>query len=154
MSLLNQLNAKKIEGMKSKDTVMRDAMIMVLATATNLAKAELVEVNDTHAMAALKREIKQTNDTIKITKEALEKQGKDLSVLDKEYAKLDLLNSFLPKQLSEAEVVQEVESALVDLSVEKNMKSMGQVMKHLQAKLGDTVDGSMLSKVVKMSLSN
>lgn len=154
MSLLKALNTKKIEAMKSKDTVMRDAMIMVLSTATNLAKAELVEINDTHAMAALKREIKQTNDTIKITKEALEKQGKDLTVLDKEYTKLELLNSFLPKQLTEEEVLNEVESAILTLSVEKNMKSMGVVMKHLQSKLGDTVDSSMLSKVVKQSLSN
>ena len=152
MSLLKELKERKIDAMRCKDTITRDAMIMVLSTATNLAKAELVEVNDTHAMTALKREIKQTNDTIKITKEALEKQGKDLTVLDKEYKKLEVLSSFLPKQLTEEEVETEVEFTISELRVERSMKSIGIVMKHLQSKLGDTVDSSILSKVVKKHL--
>jgi len=152
MELLKGLKERKIEAMKNKDKITKDAMIMVLSTATNLAKVELVEVNDTHAMTALKREIKQTNDTIKLTKEALEKQGKDLTVLNKEYTKLEVLSSFLPKQLTEEEVETEVEVAISELRVERSMKSMGIVMKHLQAKLGDTVDNSMLSRVVKQHL--
>ena len=152
MELLKGLKERKIEAMKNKDKITKDAMIMVLSTATNLAKVELVEVNDTHAMTALKREIKQTNDTIKLTKEALEKQGKDLTVLNKEYTKLEVLTSFLPTQLTELEVNSAVEEAITVLEVDKNMKAMGKVMKYLQAELGDTVDNSMLSRVVKQHL--
>lgn len=70
---------------------------------------------------------------------------------DKEMGEYSVLVEYLPKMLSEDEVVQIVEKTIEDMSA-TSMKDMGKVMGFINKTYSGQVDGSMVSKIVKEKL--
>ena len=83
--------------------------------------------------------MKQTNQAL----EGAQKANRD-DLIEKEEAKLVLLKSFLPKQLSEEEIA----TILTEAGIVKGM-NMGDAMKIAKPLLTGKADGSTMSKVVK-----
>lgn len=65
---------------------------------------------------------------------------------------IKVLEKYLPKQLSDEEVCQELDYIIRQLGA-TSMKDMGAVMKEAKIKFGNTVDGKRLSDFVKQGLS-
>ena len=87
----------------------------------------------------MNREVKQTNQAL----EGAQKANRE-DLIEKEKAKLTLLKTFLPKQLSEEEIA----TMLTDAGIAKGM-GMGDAMKIAKPILAGKADGSIMSKVVK-----
>ena len=85
---------------------------------------------------------KQTNQSLEGAKAA----GRE-DLIEKENAKLALLKTFLPEQLSEEEISEKLQAAGVNAET-----SMGEAMKIAKQLLDGQADGATLSKVVKRLL--
>ncbi|MCG7337622.1 GatB/YqeY domain-containing protein [Sporosarcina sp. ACRSM] len=127
------------KAMREKDTLSK-GVLTLLKSALDLAEKEKGEALSTEEETAIvNREIKQTNQAL----EGAQKAQRD-DLIQQEEAKLVLLKSFLPKQLSEDEIV----ALLTEAGITKGM-NMGEAMKIAKPLLAGKTDGGTMSKVVK-----
>ncbi|MCG7343783.1 GatB/YqeY domain-containing protein [Sporosarcina sp. ACRSL] len=125
--------------MKEKD-VLSKGVLTLLKSALDLAEKEKGSaLTEEEEVAIVNREIKQTNQALEGAEKA---QREDL--IEQEKAKLVLLKSFLPKQLSE----EEVKALLTEAGVTQGM-NMGDAMKIAKPLLAGKTDGATMSKAVK-----
>ncbi len=125
--------------MKEKDTLAK-GVLSLLKSALDSAEKEKGEVlTAEEEMAIINREVKQTNQAL----EGAQTAGR-ADLIEKEEAKLTLLKSFLPKQLTEEEIAEK----LVAAGIGKGM-NMGEAMKIAKPLLTGQAEGAVISKVVK-----
>ena len=94
-------------------------------------------------MSVIKKAVKQRKDSIV----EFEKYGKTEEIADLQ-KEIDVLKVYLPEELSEEKIKEEVEEAFQNLKPE-SIKDMGKVMKYLTDKIGTQADMSLVSKLVK-----
>ena len=134
--------------MLSKDTVKSSALSFLRADLQNLAKEKKKDkLEDSDVITIIKRQVKRHQDSI----EQFKKGGRQ-ELVDKEQKELDILKSYLPKQLSEDEL-SKIIGEIISSTGATGMKEMGNVMKEVMAKVGDQADGKMVSSLVKQKLS-
>ena len=87
---------------------------------------------------------------IKKRKEAVDlyKKGNRAELAEKENKEIKILQSYLPKQLSEEEV-RNIAKRMIEKTGAKDIKSMGMVMKEVMPEVKDRADNSLVSRVVK-----
>ena len=104
-------------------------------------------LDDSEALAIVRKEVKKRQDSV----EAFDKGGRpEMAAAEK--SEIDILNSYLPQQLSADEVANLVKSAITE-SGATSRKDMGAVMKILNEKAAGRVDGRTLSAEVQKQLS-
>jgi uncharacterized protein YqeY len=135
-------NAMK-EAMKSKDhdrlEVLRTAKGALLLKEKEGAKEN--EITDDEAMQAIRSEIKKRQQTI----EALAGKGRDADIAIAEQ-EIRVLEEFLPRQLSEAEVEAKVRAYLAE---HPDLNHAGKLTGAMKKELGETVDGKVLNEVCR-----
>ncbi len=99
-------------------------------------------------MSVIQKEIKQHKDSI----EQFTTAGRQ-ELVDKEQKELEILQSYLPEQMNEEEVKKIVEETITETGA-KTIQEMGKVMGALTAKLKGKADMSLVSQIVKSSLSS
>lgn len=125
--------------MKEKDVLSKGVMTLLKSALDTAEKEKGSSLTPEEEIAIVNREIKQTNQAL----EGAQNAKRD-DLIEKEEAKLVLLKNFLPKQLSEEEIV----ALLTEAGVTKGM-NMGDAMKIAKPLLAGKADGSIMSKVVK-----
>ncbi len=78
-------------------------------------------------------------------------KGKREDLVKKEKKEIDILKTYLPKQLSEEEVIKIIKEA-VEKTGAKDIKDMGKVMAEIMLKTKGKADNSLVSKIVKEML--
>jgi len=102
---------------------------------------------DEEVMSVISSEIKKRKEAI------LEfEKGKREDLVEKETKEKEILEKYLPKQLSEKEIKKLVKE-VIEKGGAKNLKDMGKVMSELMPKLKGKAEGSLTSKIVKELLS-
>jgi uncharacterized protein YqeY len=71
---------------------------------------------------------------------------------EEELVQAKVIEEFLPKQLSEAEIQAEIQQAITQLGVQ-GPKDMGKLMGHLSSKLAGKADGKVIAALVKSTLA-
>ena len=99
---------------------------------------------DEEVIKVITKFVKNNNETIKILKKA----GKEFSSQESENV---ILESYLPKQLSEGELVAAISCIIGDLGA-SSPKDMGKVMKELKSQHGGLYDGKVASTIVREQL--
>lgn len=91
---------------------------------------------------------------IKKRKEAILEfeRGKRKDLAEKEKAEIEILERYLPPQLSEKEIKKLVKDKIKRLGL-KSVKEMGKAMKEIMPQLKGRADGALVSKIVKELLS-
>ena len=103
-------------------------------------------LEDADALAIVRKEVKKRQDSV----EAFEKGGRpEMAATEK--AEIELLNAYLPQQLSAAEVEALVKSSIAEAGA-TSRKDMGAVMKILNEKAAGRADGRTLSAEVQKQL--
>lgn len=125
--------------MREKDVLAKGVLTLVKAALDSAEKEKGAALSTEEEVAIVNREIKQTNQALEGAQEA-----KREDLIEKEKAKLVLLKSFLPTQLSEDEIV----TILTEAGISKGM-NMGEAMKIAKPLLAGKTDGGTMSKVVK-----
>lgn len=106
------------------------------------------EATDEDVEAVLQKQAKQRRDSI----EQFKAGGRD-ELAAKETQELELLESYLPKQMSEDEIKKLVDEA-VEQTGASSAADMGKVMGALMPKVKGKADGGLVSKIVKEKLGN
>lgn len=149
MSLQDKVMEAMKVAMKAKDTQSLEALRSVKA-ALLLAQTETgskVELTEAEEMKLLQKQVKQRKDSAAIYKD----QGRP-DLAEPELAQAEVIEQFLPKQMSEEEVAAIVDRIIADTGA-SSMADMGKVMGAVSAELAGKADGKTISTVVKSRLS-
>ena len=141
--LKDQVFAQLKVAMKEKDVLSKGVLQLVKAALDAAEKEKGATLTEAEEIAVINREVKQTNQAL----EGAQSAGR-ADLIEKEQAKLALLKSFLPKQLSEEEIAEALKAAGVTAGM-----NMGDAMKIAKPLLTGKAEGAVISKVVKSLIS-
>ena len=133
--------------MKAKDKQAVKAVRMILGAIKQREVDERIELDDAEVLAVIQKMVKQRNDSIAQFKQA----GRD-DLVAVEEAELDIINTYRPAQLSEAEIASAVDKAIID-SGASSMQDMGKLMGLLKAQLDGKADMGSVSALIRSKLS-
>ena len=134
--------------MRANDTL-RKRVIRLLMSSIELAEvAKGSKLSDSEFIALVQKEIKTKNDTIVDAEKANRPE-----MVKEQLEEIKVLETYLPKQLSEAELVQLAEEVIRETGA-TSLKDMGKVLKVLIPKLAGRATNQDASRVVKDCLTN
>jgi len=133
--------------MRAKDSARLSAVRLILAGIKQREVDERKELTDADVTAVIEKMIKQRRESIAQYEKAARK---DLA--DAEKFELDLLSGYLPQQMADAEIQQEIQRAVSE-SGASGIKDMGKVMALLKPRLAGRADMGKVSNLVKTRLS-
>jgi len=145
--LKDSIKAAVRAAMKAKDKERLGTLRLIQAEFKRIEVDERIELDDTRVLAVLDKMVKQRRDSAQQYTDA----GRD-ELAAKENAEIDVLQEFLPAQLSEDEITTLID-AIVAASDASGMQAMGAVMAQLKPKVQGRADMGAVSKLVKARLS-
>ena len=131
------------DAMKEKNTIKKDTVQMVRAAILQIEKDKGIEVDDNKIIEIIAKEVKGKKDALI----EFEKGGRN-DLIEQTNKEIEVLEKYLPKQLSKDEVKEKVEEVINKLGA-TSMKDMGPVMKEAKALIGAAADGRAINEVVK-----
>lgn len=144
------LKSAQIEAMKGGDKERLAAVRLILAKLKDrdieLRTASQVPEDDAIVVDVLQKMGKQRRESI-----AMYEQGNRPELAAKEQAELDVIESFLPRQMSEDETKAAIEAIKAEVGA-ASVKDMGRVMALLKERHGTVIDMSKASGLVKAAL--
>lgn len=148
MSLESKITEQMKEAMRSKNQIALEALRAVKSELLLLkTSGSSSEVNESQEIAILQKLIKQR-------KEAAEQfstnDRKELA--EKELAQAEVIQNFLPEQLSTEELETKIKAFISQTSA-NSMKDMGKVMGIANAELAGKAEGKLIADMVKKLLS-
>ena len=148
MSKLKQLITDDMKlAMKAQDKSALKAIRMILGAIKQKEIDERINLDDTQVLAVIQKMVKQRKDSISQFSDA----GRS-DLVEVEEAELSIINNYMPKQLSEAEIEAAVVKAIADSGAD-SMKDMGKLMGILKGQLDGKADMGQVSKLIKSKLS-
>jgi uncharacterized protein YqeY len=148
MSLLERLNSDMKQAMKNKEKDKLSVIRMVKASLQNEAiKLGTQELSEDAELTVLSREVKQRKDSL----HEFDKAGRE-DLVDKLRTELEIVELYLPKQLSEEELSEIVKETIAEVGATSKAE-MGKVMAAIMPKVKGKADGSLVNKFVQQHLS-
>ena len=147
MSLKQKIENKLNEALKAKDKKIYPTLRLIISS---IKDAEIAgrskgqkEVTDSDITSILKKMIKQRNESCEVYKKA----GRN-ELLENETKEIEVISTFLPKQLSDVDTKKICEETIKSVGA-SSMKDMGKVMGALKSKHANTIDFSKVSLIIK-----
>ena len=152
MAIRDKIDLDYKNSLKLKDKIKISTYRLILSgikelDITNRSGSQKKETDDDDIKKLLKKMIKQRNESIEVYK----KNNRD-DLLKIEQQEQEILSSYLPKQLSEAET-RNICSEIINETKASSIKDMGKVMGELKKKYSDTLDFSLAGKVLRELLN-
>ena len=148
MSKLKQLITDDMKlAMKAQDKSALKAIRMILGAIKQKEIDERINLDDTQVLAVIQKMVKQRKDSISQFSDA----GRT-DLVEVEEAELSIINNYMPKQLSDAEIEAVVVKAIADSGAD-SMKDMGKLMGILKGQLDGKADMGQVSQLIKSKLS-
>lgn len=149
MEIRQRLESDFKEALKNKDKVTLSTLRMLKAALQNKEiekKGEKLE--DAEVAKIVTKQVQQHKDSIEqFTK------GKREDLVKKETKELEILEKYLPRQLSQEQIIAVVKKVIADLGA-KDRSDFGKVMKPVMASLGGKADGKVVSQIVSSQLGS
>lgn len=136
------------ESLKKRDAVRASVMRMLLAAIKNKEVEKRGLLTEEEFFLLVKKSVSQHDESI----ESFQK-GNRMDLVERETEEREILKSFLPAQLSDEVLTEEIESAILEVKA-VGKKDMGKVIKLLMEKFPGRVDGKTLSGKVVARLSS
>jgi hypothetical protein len=147
-TLLAQVTSDIATAMKQKDAAALAPLRMLKAAITNREVEKGRALDEAESLQVVNALVKQRRDSVDQFR-----AGGRQDLVDREQAEIDFLQRYLPPAADEAAVVAAVDRAIAETQA-TGPKDMGKVMKATMAGLaGATVDGRLVSELVKKRLS-
>jgi len=149
MSTLDQLTSDLTTAMKARDTERTGVLRQIIGAVRFEAKAGAVEkeLSDDEVLKILAREVKKRRDSAQIYTDAGAPERAAT-----ETSEADLIETYLPAQLSDDELAALVQAVIADVGA-TSVRDLGAVMKEATARAGASADGKKLSTLVRGALS-
>ena len=146
MSLKDKITQDMKDAMKSGDKDRLGVIRLILAALKQKEVDERIVLDDAQVLAILDKMLKQRRESV-----AQFTQGNRQDLVDKEEAEIKVIQSYMPAQLSEAELDKMVAEAVAE-SGAASIKDMGKVMGILKPKVAGKADMSAVSARIKAKL--
>ena len=150
MSLQTKIETKLNEALKAQDKKTYSTLRLVVAAIKDAMIAKKIKdkktLPDNDLIGLLKKMLKQRNDSCEAYKKAGRKE-----LLENEMSEINVINEFLPKQLSEDETKKICLETMKKVGA-NSIKDMGKVMGELKKQYSDVLDFSKVSQIIKESL--
>ena len=148
MSLRKKINEQFNTALKNKNKTLVSTLRLVLAgirdrDIANRTKEKKEEINDLEIIKVLRKMKKQRQES-----SDLYKKGGRQELLEAEESEIKIIDSFLPKQLSEEETKKICREIIKSLGA-SSIKDMGKIMGSLKQKYSDSIDFSKVNVIVK-----
>ena len=145
--LQEQIDLDLKKSLKSKESL-RVSTLRLLKTAIHNRAIEKKQdvLDDKDILDIIQKQVKQRRDSI----EGFQRGNRD-DLVAKEKQELEILQSYLPKQLSEAELTAIIQKVIQSLGV-VNKSDVGKVMKAVMNELKGRADGKEINKIVSSLL--
>lgn len=147
MSLKDQITEDMKSAMRAKEAARLGAIRLLLAAIKQREVDERIVLDDAAVIATIEKMIKQRKDSISQFEKA---QRDDLVAI--EAAEMEVLQVYLPAQLSDAEVAAAVTAAVAAMGA-TGPQDMGKVIGALKAQLAGKADMGKVSGLVKAALA-
>ena len=151
MSLQNQIEEKLNQSLKNKDKSLYPTLRLIVSAIKDAVIAnrgkDSKELTDQDIMGLLKKMVKQRNESCEVYKKA----GRE-ELLASETKEIEIISSFLPKQLSEEETKKICEEVVKKVGA-ASIKDMGKVMGELKKTHADVLDFSKVGSIIKTILN-
>lgn len=147
MSQLKQTLSDTIKtSMKARELERVKVLRNVQAVVKQIEIDRQTELDDAQVLEVLQKQLKQRHESLTIFTE-----NDRVDLANKEQFEIDIINEFMPKQMSDDEI-----SALVNAEIAEqgatSMRDMGSVMGVLKNKTAGRADPALISKLVKDAL--
>ena len=143
-----ELHAQMVAAMKAKDKTRLSIIRQVMAEVKNIEVNERRDVTEEDVNSMIKRLIKQTSETLEMSKQA----GNNQERTDVLTQQVEILESLLPEQMSGDALVALIEKTIAEVGA-GSRKDMGRVMGALNAATGGNFDKAAAAKEVGSRLS-
>ena len=147
MSLKQQISEDMKTAMRAKETARLGAIRLLLAAMKQKEVDERIELSDADVLAIIDKMLKQRRDSIS----QYEAAGRQ-ELADAEKFEISVLQTYMPQQMSEAEVAAAIEQA-ISATGAAGAQDMGKVMGVLKPQLAGRADLGKVSGLVKARLS-
>jgi len=151
MSLKNQIEEKLSQSLKNKDKNLYPTLRLMVSAIKDAEIAsrgkEIKGLTDQDITSLLKKMIKQRNESCEVYKKA----GRT-ELLESETKEIEVISSFLPKQLSEEDTKKLCEDVVKKVGA-ISVKDMGKVMGELKKTHADVLDFSKVGSIIKTILN-
>ncbi|MDP2070668.1 GatB/YqeY domain-containing protein [Methylotenera sp.] len=146
MSLKLQITEDMKTAMRAKDSARLGAIRLLQAAIKQREVDERIELTDADVISAIEKMLKQRRDSIA----AYESANRD-DLADVEKYEVSVLKTYLPQQLTEAEVLSILEKLVVDTGA-TGIKDMSKVMAAIKPLVAGKADMGMISGLIKTRL--
>ncbi len=149
MALFDTVSKDIMAAMKAHDRVALDALrnLKKLFLEARTSPTSNGELSDEEAIALVRRLVKQGRDSAALYTE----QGR-ADLAQDELAQVEVMERYLPRQLSQEELDQFVSQLISELGA-TSMRDMGRVMGQATQRLAGQAEGSLVAATVKRMLS-
>lgn len=148
MSLIDRLNDDMKQAMRNKERKKLSVIRMIRASLQNKAiELGVEQLSEDDELTILSRELKQRNDS----RVEFEKADREDLVQDLD-EEIEILQQYMPEQLSEEEVEQIVLETIEELNA-SSKKDFGKVMGQTMPKVKGQAEGSLVQQLVNKHLS-
>ncbi|MDD4913213.1 MAG: GatB/YqeY domain-containing protein [Sideroxydans sp.] len=147
MSLKAQITEDMKIAMRAKETARLGAIRLLLSAMKQREVDERIELTDADVVSIIEKMLKQRRDSISQYKTA---NRQDL--VDVEEFEVSILQTYMPQQLSEAEIASAIAEAITSTGA-AGPQDMGKVMGVVKAKLAGRADMGKVSGLIKAQLT-
>ena len=147
MTLKTQISEDMKRAMKAGDKDRLKVLRLILAAIQQIEIDKRIDLSDTDVLGVLKKMVKQRYDSV-----SLFKKGNRVDLVNIELAEIAVLETYLPEQLSEAELTKIIDQVITD-NGGASMRDMGKIMGQLKVQLQGRADMGQVSTLVKEKLA-
>lgn len=142
----DEMKAALLSGDRFVGETLRNLGAAILDEEVKLGKRD-EGLNDAEVEKVIAREVKKRRESA-----AIYRQNDRTDLAEPEEQEIEVLQAYLPKQLSEEELQAIIDDKIATLGV-SDMQGMGQVIGVVKGAVGNAADGSLIAKLVKQSLT-
>jgi len=146
MSLKDRILQDVKDAMRAKDKPRLATLRLITAAIKQIEVDKRIELDDEQVLSVLDKMCKQRRESIT----QFEKAGRD-DLIAQEVSELDVIQTYLPEQLSETEIAGLIDAAMTSTGA-SSIKDMGKVMGQLKPKLQGRADMGAVSTMIKNKL--
>ena len=145
--MLQKLKNDLKQAMKDKNVLKRDTIRLIMSGVKQIEVDQRREVSEEDVLKLIQKGVKQREDAISFAKDG----GRE-DLVEQNQAEIDILTSYLPKQMDDKELKEAIKQIIQKVGA-TTMKEMGKVMGLATKELSGKADGKRINIAVKEMLS-
>ena len=147
MGLEERLVEEMKQAMKSNEKLRLSTIRMIRTSVKNKEIELRKKLEDEEILRVIQGMLRRSEESVEQFR-----AGGRMDLVEKETQEMEILKSFLPKSLSQEEILKVIDETIQENQA-SSLKDLGKVMKSVMSKLAGKADGKLINQLVKERLS-